>query len=96
MPRLRHIIVNCQLSIVNSAKPFKHQFVGQLNKSDIYWHIGLKQQEFKLLLEASARTVPPAPPYGGAGGTVVIMTIFPYSNSGYNVMGSRVAPARVT
>ena len=26
---LRHIIVNCQLSIVNSAKPFKHQFVTQ-------------------------------------------------------------------
>ena len=26
---LRHIIVNCQLSIVNSAKPFKHKFAGQ-------------------------------------------------------------------
>ena len=32
MTRLRHIIVNCQLSIVNSAKPFKHQFVGDLSK----------------------------------------------------------------
>ena len=27
---LRHIIVNCQLSIVNSAKPFKHQFAARV------------------------------------------------------------------
>ena len=29
---LRHIIVNCQLPIVNSAKPFKHQFVSLLHE----------------------------------------------------------------
>ena len=33
---LRHIIVNCQLSIVNSAKPFKHKFAGQLGGT--CWH----------------------------------------------------------
>ena len=32
MTRLQHIIVNCQLSIVNSAKPFKHQFVSLLHE----------------------------------------------------------------
>ena len=31
---LRHIIVNCQLSIVNSAKPFKHQFFNLPSRVD--------------------------------------------------------------
>ena len=31
---LRHTIVNCQLSIVNSAKPFKHQFIHPLTVSE--------------------------------------------------------------
>ena len=37
---LRHIIVNCQLSIVNSAKPFKHQFAERVRSGNKYEKAG--------------------------------------------------------
>ena len=40
---LRRIIVNCQLSIVNSAKPFKHQFVAWFGFPYFISRLGVRQ-----------------------------------------------------